>query len=88
MNSERRKKLGQATILLSEAQGKLEEAKSIIETAHDEETEYLDNMPEGLQSGDKGSKAQQAIDNLSEVKDAIEEFDIGDFISKIEEASE
>lgn len=43
-----------------------------IETLKDEEQEYLDNMPEGLQAGDKGSAAQEAIDALEESMAACE----------------
>lgn len=75
MNEARRKEL-------NKARGMLEEAKAIIEAAGEEEREYFDNMPENMQSGDKGSKAGEASVSLEE---AASELD--DIISKIEEAS-
>lgn len=38
--------------------------KDKVSDLRDEEQEYLDNMPEGLQNGDKGDAAQSAIDEL------------------------
>ena len=38
--------------------------KDKVSDLRDEEQAYLDNMPEGLQNGDKGDAAQSAIDEL------------------------
>jgi hypothetical protein len=43
---------------------KIEEGKSELETLMEEEQDYLDNMPENLQSSEKGESAQAAIDAL------------------------
>lgn len=43
---------------------KTADVQSQLETLRDEEQEYYDNMPEGLQAGEKGDKAQEAVDNL------------------------
>jgi uncharacterized coiled-coil DUF342 family protein len=59
MNKERRKRIEQLNTKLSEAKDELEAIK-------DEEQEYYDNMPEGLQSGEKGEKAQEAVDCMDE----------------------
>ena len=40
------------------------ELKADLESCQEEEQEAFDNMPEGLQSGDKGERAQAAIDAL------------------------
>jgi hypothetical protein len=45
----------------------LEALKSSAEDVQSEEQDYLDNMPEGLQGGEKGEAAQSAIDALDEV---------------------
>lgn len=72
MNKERRKELEKARSLLDEAQ-------AIIEQARDEETEYYENMPESLQSGDKGQAAEAASEYLSsaaeQVGEALENLD-------------
>jgi hypothetical protein len=49
MNAELRKDLVKALSLI-------EEAKSIIEGVKDAEQEAFDNMPEGLQNGERGEK--------------------------------
>ena len=77
MNKGRRKLIGTATSLLSEARGLIEEASAkaaeaneLLETARDEEQEYKDNMPENMQDGEKGSMADSAIDNLENAASA------------------
>lgn len=66
MNAKQRKKL----------QGyvdSLDEIKSNIETMMEDETEKLDNMPEGLQESERGEVMQEAIDNLESAASSIEE---------------
>lgn len=79
MNKQRRKNIGKTIELLAEARGLMEEAnakaaeaKEMLETAKDEESEYKDNMPESMQNGDKGSMADEAIDNLETADSAME----------------
>jgi len=76
MNKQRRKDLARALELLSEAQ-------NIIETAQEEEQEYLDNMPESLQSSDRYYAAEAAADALTEALSSLEEA-----ISQIDGAQE
>lgn len=66
MNNARRKEIN---TLIAE----LEEIKSRIESVLEEEQEYLDNMPESFQYGEKGEKAQSAIDALEYAVQSIEE---------------
>lgn len=74
MNAERRKKLEaikeRLTILMGEASSLGDELAEL----RDEEQEYFDNMPEGLQGGDKGEKAQAAIDAMENVTGLLEDF--------------
>lgn len=64
MNKERRAEIAKAAEMIREAVG-------ILENARDGEQEYLDNMPENMQGGDKGSAAEEAISNLdSAISDA------------------
>lgn len=74
MNDDRRAELRRAIKLIDEAISALDEAKGIIEECRDEEQEYFDNMPESLQSGDRGAAAQEAIDTMDSVADAIDNF--------------
>lgn len=66
MNKARRARIG---LLL----GKLQDLQAEAEEIRDEEQEYFDNMPEGLQGGDKGQQAEQDASNLSECADGIEQ---------------
>lgn len=58
---------------LEEFRNKVADAQSQLETLRDEEQEYFDNMPEGLQAGDKGSVAEEAIGNLEQAVDSADE---------------
>lgn len=37
-----------------------------------EEQDYFDNMPESIQAGDKGERAQEAVNALDEAVNALE----------------
>jgi len=87
MNDARRKELKKATELLSGIEAAYNEAKELIESAKDGEREYADNMPENMKSGERGEQAESAADALEEAFDAMEQFDLSDVISKIEEAT-
>ena len=76
MNKARRKELSRAVELL-------EEAQSIIESCRDEEQEYMDNMPENLQESEKYYAAEEAVNNMNEAYDKIDEV-----INSVESAME
>lgn len=90
MNNGRRKALSKLHAMIEEIKGKLEDANSEIETLKDEEQDYYDNMPESLQGGEKGEKAQSAIDALEEVNNSLDDIvgNLDDVLSKIDEAGE
>lgn len=71
MNAARRKKLDEINQTLAEARAELE-------TVRDEEQEYYDNMPESFQSGERGAKAQEAIDAMETVIDDLENIELSD----------
>jgi hypothetical protein len=58
---------------LDKAIGLLHDASEMIESCKDDEQEYYDNIPESMQSGDKGSTAESAIDSLDNAICSIEE---------------
>lgn len=74
MNDERRKWL--ANVI-----GQLEEAKSELEEVLAEEEDAFGNLPESIQEGEQGQKAQTGIEAL---ESAVEQ--IGEAIISIEEA--
>lgn len=69
MNAARRLEIGRGATLIAEA-------IEILTSARDDEQDYLDNMPESLQGGEKGELAQAAIDALDEAIDALEGVDL------------
>lgn len=75
MNKARRKEIARARDLLGEA-------RTILEVARDEERDYFDNMPESIQEGAKGEKAEAVAETLEEAIDDLESLD-----EKLEEAA-
>lgn len=81
MNKQRRTKLAELRDRMSELQGEASNLMTDIQDVLNEEQDYLDNMPESLQEGDKGQKAQAAIDLMENIISGITEFtdlDTGD----------
>lgn len=68
MNKQRRKEL---EAILNE----LADLRSRLETVKDEEQDAYDNMPEGLQSSERGEKAEQACSSLDDALTAFDEID-------------
>jgi exonuclease VII small subunit len=58
---------------LSDLHTKLEEIKSQVEAIRDEEQDKFDNMPEGLQSGERGEKTEEVIGALEDATTSLEE---------------
>lgn len=73
---------GESTIDWDATIGDIENLKDKAGDLKDEEQEYYDNMPSGLQSGDKGETAQSAVSELesaeSDFDDAISECNAKD----------
>ena len=61
MNKERRNKLARLRDRMSRLQSEVGDLIEDLQGVLDEEHEYLDNMPESLQGGEKGEKARTAI---------------------------
>lgn len=57
------------------ATGKASEAKADIEELRDELQNWLDNLPENLQSGTKADALQTAIDELETAISQLEEVE-------------
>lgn len=68
MNKERRKELEAIAALLSDAKGRLEAVR-------DEEQEAFDNMPEGLQQGERGQAMEEAVSTLEDAASALEDIE-------------
>ena len=87
MNKDRRKEIQDIINRMAELESLRDELKEAIEAVRDEEQEYYDNMPEGLQGSDRGYAAEEAISNLDEAISALEDIDPSAIQSSLEEAS-
>lgn len=66
MNNANRKRLEEATTLINQS-------LEIITEVKDDEEEKFYNLPESLQSSEKGEKMQQGIEHLEEAISSIED---------------
>ena len=85
MNNQRRKILLETVARLEELQEAISDIRDEIETVRDGEQDTFDSLPEGLQGTARGEEMESNVDNLNEVIDALEEFDIDGMIEKINE---
>lgn len=88
MNKDRRKAIAAAIELVEAAQAAAAEARDAIETIKDEETEYKDNMPESLQDGEKGQRADEVIDFLDTAFNDLDCIDFDAIIDGLNQAAE
>ncbi len=65
MNKLRRKRIAEAIELM-------ERAREILETVAEEEQEAFDNMPESLQSSERGETMEENIYAIEEVLDGLD----------------
>lgn len=70
-------------VLLEKIQTELETLAESLGTLLEEENEYYDNMPENFQGGEKGEKAQAAIEAMDSALNSINEA-TGDISEAIE----
>jgi Mg2+ and Co2+ transporter CorA len=70
MNADRRKRLKRAKELI-------EEARTIVEEVAGEEREGYDNLPESLQSGEKGERMSEVAESLEQMFSDLETMDDG-----------
>ena len=68
MNKDRRKRIEEVMLNLSESRVELE---SILE----EEQEAFDNLPEGIQESERGEVMNEAIDNLQSATDCFDDIE-------------
>jgi predicted nucleic acid-binding Zn-ribbon protein len=58
---------------IEKALEQIDEAKSALETARDEEQDYYDNLPDNFKEGDRGQQAEAAVSCLDDAINALEE---------------
>ena len=57
--------------LLESANNLLGQAEAIVQRVADQESDSMDNVPEGLQSSDQYEKMEQALENLESALEYI-----------------
>lgn len=74
MNAQRRKTLAALRDRMTELQSQVTTLAEDLQDVCNEEQDYFDNMPESLQDGDKGQKAQAAIDLMENLISELTNF--------------
>ncbi|AUX82703.1 hypothetical protein PBI_KNOX_54 [Microbacterium phage Knox] len=88
MNNQRRKEIQEVINKLADLDALRNEIKEEIERIRDEEQEYYDNMPEGLQQSDRGYKAEEAASQLDDAAQQLDDLDIDGLTSNLDVAQE
>ena len=88
MNKVRRKMIDKVIEEVAVLQNTLEELQQRIEEIKEEEQDYLDNIPENLQSSDHYEKAENALNALEEAIDWFDCVDADELLSALDEAKE
>ena len=73
MNKARRKALDELHARLEAVVEGLRNMVVEISQHKDDEQDYFDNMPESLQNGERGEKAQSAVEALDDALDGVGE---------------
>ena len=97
MNKERRAKIADQIKRLealneqfSAIKSEAEEIAAELEQIRDEEQEAFDNLPEGLQQGERGQACENAINEIGSAIDTLGEFEginLDGALGNLEEAS-
>lgn len=87
MNKQRRTEIEALKIRLIVITDLVTALKDDIDEIRDEEDEYYMNMPEGLQNSERGELAQEAIGNLQDCMNRLEEFDVNELTEYLDLAA-
>jgi hypothetical protein len=90
MNAERRKALNSIKSLGSQVEQLIEQMKSALVEVQEAEQDAFDNLPESFQNGERGEKAQAAIDAISNADSDLDDIvtSLENFANYVDEASE
>lgn len=73
MNKQRKEKIRQLKARFQDIQTELKQTSGELSSILSEEQDAFDNMPEGLQSSYRGMCSEDAIDNMEEASDKLDE---------------
>ena len=85
MNKARRASLKLALSKIETLTAYIEEIKEDLQSVLDEEEEAYENLPESIQGSEKGEQMQEYIEALEAAIDSLDEFDIDELYTSIEE---
>lgn len=88
MNKDRRKRINEIRAELEDLIAKAEEIAADLGDIRDEEQDYLDNMPEGLQSSERAEIAEAAVNALEEALGVIGDFVESGAVESLDQAAE
>lgn len=73
MNNARRRRISELKTQIDFANNYIKEASKKLSSILSEEQDAFDNIPEGLQSSYRGMCSEDAIDNMEEVSEKLDE---------------
>ena len=73
MNKQRREKIMQLKAIFQDVQTELKQTASELSSILNEEQDAFDNMPEGLQSSYRWMCSEDAIDDMEEASEKLDE---------------
>lgn len=88
MNNARRQRIIAIKARIADLKTIAEAIHNDVETIMDDEQEYRDNMPDSLADGEKGEKADAAIDALDQVLQDLGGIEDIDFDEQLDIAAE
>lgn len=83
MNKARRVAVEALLAKAEDLQSQFATLKDEAESLHDEEEEYMNNIPENMQGSERYSQSESVVEALSTAKDTD---DIEEFVSQLEQA--
>lgn len=87
MNAKRRKAIKEVAGRIASLREAVEAMVTDLETIRDEEQEAYDNLPEGIQAGDRGDAMQAAISDLDSAINDLQTLDLDGIETCLEEAA-
>lgn len=88
MNKQRRAEIQTLIADLKVIAEKVDEAKTTLDDLRGEEQDYFDNMPEGIQMSEKGTRAEEVIGEFDDAESGLDYVDFDDVIEALERAAE
>lgn len=88
MNDTRRKELRKIITRLEKIDYELKEINSNLMDIITEEEEAYDNLPEGIQTSERGEKMQEIIDQLYDAQSDLDNISLEEVYNQIEEIIE